>query len=289
VTQFRGEVAHAAESARNIESDHVLRLGDAIPLSGLSRQPPIKNSILATLSLSDFDPVRAFLQPVSLERGSVLNEANKLIEYVNFIETGIVSLMTLASGSVLETAMVGRQGAVGASIALGARSSIHKSIVLVPGRALRIRVEDLQRSMEDRPQIREHLLRYVQSLMIHGSQTALCGVRHELEQRLACWLCLACDTLESETLAITHDHLSFILGLRRPGVTEALLRFEELGLVRKARGLLQVRERRSLEHKACSCYNVITTAYGRTVPSLTTFSSTHAGWRDARLPPESPG
>jgi CRP-like cAMP-binding protein len=232
---------------------------DAIPLSGLPIRPVIRNGILA---LPDFDPIRTFLQSVSLERGSVLNEANKAIEYVNFVETGIVSLMTLARGSMLETAMVGHQGVVGASIALGVRTSMHKSIVLVPGTALRIRVGDLQRSMEKRPQIREHLLRYVQSLMIHGSQTALCGVRHELEQRLASWLCLACDHLDGETLAITHDHLSFILGLRRSGVTGALMRFEDLGLVRRARGVLQVKDRRSLERKACGCYRVITAAYG---------------------------
>jgi CRP-like cAMP-binding protein len=233
-------------------------------LSSLQKHLTIRNSFLATLSLPDFDPVRAFLQPVSLEAGTVLHEPNKRIEYVSFIETGLVSLMTLASGSMLETAMVGRHGAVGASVALGASASMHKAIVSIPGKALRIRVEDLQRSMDERPQIREHLLRYVRSLMVHGSQTALCGVRHELEQRLACWLCLACDALGGEILPITHDRLSFILGLRRAGVTEALARFEDFGWVRKGRGVLQLREREPLERKACGCYRVIASAYGRT-------------------------
>lgn len=224
-------------------------------------RPPIKNRILTTLSLSDLDPLRAFLQPVMLEKGAVLNEANRAIEHINFIESGLVSLMTLAKGRTLETAMVGHQGVVGASIALGGRLSIHKSVVLVPGTALRIHRDELQRTMAERPKIREHLLRYLQSLMIHGSQTALCGVCHQLEQRLACWLCLACDLLDGEALAITHDHLSYILGLRRASVTEALMRFEDLGLVRKARGLLQVRERQSLEQRACGCYGIISNAY----------------------------
>jgi CRP-like cAMP-binding protein len=232
--------------------------------SSFQNSPSIKNSILATLSLPDFDLVRSFLQPVSLEKGAVLNESNKRIEYVNFVETGIVSLMTLASRSMVETAMVGCHGAVGASIVLGVPTSMHKSIVSVPGKALRIRVDDLQRSMDERPQIREHVLRHVQSLMVHSSQTALCGVLHELEQRLACWLCLACNALEGERLPITHDHLSFLIGRRRAGVTEALLRFEKQGLVHKSRGVLQVCERAQLEQKACSCYGVIATAYGWT-------------------------
>jgi CRP-like cAMP-binding protein len=242
----------------DIERQHLNARTSKIVRCGVT----IRNRILTTLSLLDFDPLRAFLQPVSLEEGSVLHEPKKQIEYVHFVETGIVSLMTLAGGSMLETAMVGCHGAVGASVVLGARASMHKSVVSMPGKALRIGVEDLQRSMNERPQIREHLLRYVESLMVHGSQTALCGVRHELEQRLACWICLACDAMEGETLPITHDYLSFILGLRRAGVTEALTRFAELGVVRKERGVLRVRDRGSLERKACSCYGVITAAYG---------------------------
>ncbi len=226
------------------------------------RRPIVKNRILAGLSQSDFDCIRPFLEPVALKERSVLHEANKRIEHVNFIETGIVSLRTLATGSVLETAMVGCYGAVGASIALGAeRTSLHRSIVLVPGHAMRISTGDLQRSMCERPQIREHLLRYVQSLMIHSSQISLCGVRHELEQRLACWLCLACDALDGNVLPITHDHISTILGLRRAGVTETLNRFEEEGLVRKTRGVLQVPDRRLLRQKACGCYAIIANRY----------------------------
>lgn len=247
-----------------------MKPSDAVSIGHLARLPAIKNGILTSLSLPDFDSIRSFLQPISLERGSVLNDANREIEFVDFIETGIVSLLTFARGSMLETGLVGRYGAVDASIALGVGTSIHKSVVLTPAKSLRIRVEDLQRSMEARPQIRERLLRYVQSLMIHGSQTALCGVRHGLEERLACWLCLACDVLERETLAITHDHLSFILGLRRPGVTNALRRFEELGLVRKTRGVLHVQERRALEQKACCCYGAIKAAYGQAMPGMST-------------------
>jgi CRP-like cAMP-binding protein len=243
-------------------------LSDAFMVFSLHIRPTTRNRILAGLSLSDFDYIRPFLEPVALKERSVLHEPNKPIDHVNFIETGIVSLRTLAIGSILETAMVGCYGAVGASIALGEATSLHRSIVLVPGSALRIRTDDLLRSTHERPQIREHLLRYVQSLMTHSSQIALCGVRHELEQRLACWLCLACDAVDGNVLPVTHDHLSTMLGLRRAGVTETLSRFEEEGLVRKTRGVLQVRDRRLLRQKACGCYAVITNEYERTNTSM---------------------
>jgi CRP-like cAMP-binding protein len=224
-----------------------------------SRRP--KNIILGNLSLVDFACLRPFLECIPLKERAVLQELKQRVEYINFVETGIVSLRTLATGSILETAMVGRQGAVGASIVLGTDTSIHQSVVLVSGSALRIQVDDLHRLMHERPQIRATLLQYVQALMIHVSQTALCGVRHELEQRLACWLCLACDALDGDVLPITHDDLSVILGLRRSGVTETLNRFEEEGLVRKMRGVLQIRERGRLEKKACGCYGIVTKGY----------------------------
>jgi CRP-like cAMP-binding protein len=224
-----------------------------------SRRPT--NTILGNLSLVDFACLRPFLECVPLKERAVLQELKQRVEYINFVETGIVSLRTLATESILETAMVGRQGAVGASIVLGTDTSIHQSVVLVSGSALRIRVDDLHRLMHERPQIRAPLLQYVQALMIHVSQTALCGVRHELEQRLACWLCLACDALDGDVLPITHDDLSVILGLRRSGVTETLNRFEEEGLVRKMRGVLQIRERGRLEKKACGCYGIVTKGY----------------------------
>jgi len=196
-----------------------------------------------------------------LNARAVLQEQNERVEHVNFIETGIVSLRALAAGSMLETAMVGCHGAVGVSVALCGEMSMHRAIVLVPGRALRIRTDDLLQSMRERPQIREHFLRYVQSLIIHSSQMALCGVRHELEPRLACWLCLVCDALDGDIVPITHNYISMILGLHRAGITRALARFDQQGLVRKTRGLLQVRDRTLLRRKACGCYGAIASGY----------------------------
>jgi CRP-like cAMP-binding protein len=227
------------------------------------KQAAIKNAILRNFAWSDLACIGPFLRPIALKERAVLQEPKKRVEYITFIETGIVSLRTISTGCILETAMVGPHGAVGASIALGTDTSMHQSIVLVSGSALRIYADDLRRLMAERPQIREHLLQYIEALMIHGSQTALCGVRHELEQRLACWLCVACDALEGDVLPITHDHLSTILGLRRAGLTEALIRFEEQGLIRKSRGVMRVRERALLEQKACNCYGVIASAYDR--------------------------
>jgi CRP-like cAMP-binding protein len=237
----------------------------------LQRRKPLhfRNRVLASLSPADIAYLLPLLEPVMLRERLVLQESCRRIEYVNFIETGIISLMTLASGSIVETAMVGSQGFTPVTIALGGSISEHRSVVVVSGTASRITADDLRRAMSERPEICGHLLKYVHSFIVHGSQTGFCGVRHQLEQRLACWICLACDAIEGNVLPITHDNFAVVLGLRRAGVTEALNRFEEQGLVRKMRGVLQVSNRELLQQKACCCYGTIAEAYRRTEAAVT--------------------
>ncbi|WP_245334856.1 Crp/Fnr family transcriptional regulator [Bradyrhizobium mercantei] len=221
----------------------------------------VKNAILASLSLQNLATMREFVEPIRLKKRMVLQEPKRRVEHVYFIESGLVSLRIVAAGSVLEIAVIGYRGAVGASLLLGGHLWIHQSVVLVPGSAYRIRVEDLRRLVNERTEIREHLLRYVQALSLHCAQTGLCGVRHDREERVASWLCLASDAVDTTVLPVTHDYISSVLGLRRASVTETLLQFEEQRLICKTRGVLQIKERKCLEQKACGCYRLISSAY----------------------------
>lgn len=224
----------------------------------------LKNEILARLSLRDLAAIGKFLEPIVVRERMVLQEPKKEPDYVYFIESGLVSLRIVAAGSIFETALIGRGGAVGASFLVGGHLSTHQSVVLFPGSAHRIRVEDLLQVMNERPEIRDHLSRYVQALSLHCAQSGFCGVWHSREKRLASWLCFASDALDAHVLPVTHDYLSSVLGLRRAGVTETLIRFEEHGLIRKMRGVLQIDERKCLERKACCCYKLISSAYAST-------------------------
>ncbi|MFK4583789.1 Crp/Fnr family transcriptional regulator [Bradyrhizobium ottawaense] len=221
----------------------------------------VRNAILAGLSSTDLATIAEFLQPVALKERAVLQEPRKRGEYVYFLESGAVSLRILSADSILETAIIGYRGVLGASCLLGGCASNYQSIVLFPGNALRIQVDDLLRLMGERSQIRKRILSYEQAVAIHTAQTGLCGVRHTLQERLACWLCLSCDALSARVLPVTHDYLSTVLGLRRAGVTETLIRFEQQGLIRKMRGVLEVIDRARLEQKVCRCYGIIASAY----------------------------
>ncbi|WP_407118020.1 Crp/Fnr family transcriptional regulator [Bradyrhizobium sp. LMG 9283] len=257
----RGEIG-ALEAIFQQHFRHVtlIRLRGGM-LTHLKTQPGLKNKILAGLPSEEFDAIRPLLCPVNLKARSVLQEAKRRIEHVDFIEAGIVSIRTLVSDSILETAMVGVQGAIGLSIALGWDKSPSQSMALVSGTVLRADVDDLRRVMLVHPLIREHMLRHAQAQMIHSAHTALCGMRHGLEPRLACWICLACDTLDRRVLPLTQVDLSTILGFRRPSIAEALVRFEVQGLIRRTRGVIEVQDRGSLGERACDCYHIIRHAY----------------------------
>ncbi|MFK4719266.1 CRP-like cAMP-binding protein [Bradyrhizobium niftali] len=226
----------------------------------------VQNAILTSISLPDLTAMGGFLEPVALKERMVLQEAKRNIEHVYFIESGLTSLRIIAEGSIFETAVIGYRGAVGAAFLMGESLSTHQCVVLLPGRALRIRVADLRRIMSDRPDIQEQLSRYAQALSLHCAQAGLCGVWHDQSRRLASWLCLASDNVGAQVLPVTHDYLSSVLGLRRAGVTETLIRFEEQGLIRKMRGVLEINERERLEQKACCCYKLISGAYASAKP-----------------------
>lgn len=218
----------------------------------------VQNKILSTLPAADFDLLRPHLQTVQLRRRDIIHEANKPSDAVYFIESGVISRVarTAADGPV-EIAMVGRFGFVGVAVVLGTMISANRSIVLIPGTALRIPAKHLADVMTRQVSVRDHLLRYVQMLMSQTAQVSLCNTKHGIETRLARWLLLAFDRLPAGEVPVTHDVLSMVLGVRRAGVTDAIANLEAEGVVAKERGLIRILDRERLRGKSCECYDII--------------------------------
>jgi CRP-like cAMP-binding protein len=223
----------------------------------------IQNLVLATLGKADFELLRPHLVPVELKRNAVLHDTNRPVEAVHFIESGVLSRVarTQQDGPV-EVAMVGRFGFVGVSVVLGTTAALQRTVVHVPGLALRIDAKDLQRIMRESLSIKDHLLRYVQLLIMQKAQVSLCHARHEIDKRVARWMLLARDRLESDQLPVTHDLLASMLGVRRPGVSEALANLETQHVIRRSRGTLHVLDAEKLRRASCECYKVIYDRFG---------------------------
>jgi CRP-like cAMP-binding protein len=218
----------------------------------------VQNLVLATFSGPDFELLRPHLSLVDLKRNAILHDTNRPVEAVHFIESGVISRVarTQQDGAV-EVAMVGRFGFVGVSVVLGTAGALQRTIVQVPGLALRIDAEDLQRIMRESPTIRDHLLRYVQLLIMQKAQVSLCHARHEIDKRVARWMLLARERLQSDQLPVTHDLLASMLGVRRPGVSEALASLEAQDVIRRSRGTLRILDAEKLRRSSCECYKII--------------------------------
>jgi len=242
----------------------------------------VRNCILQCLRPDILARLQPYLRRVPLKRGQILQEPHSPLERVYFIERGMAVLMarTKRDGQ-MGVGIIGRAGLVGVPVVLGIMRSPHHCVMEVEGEALQIGAETFRRAMDGSSTLRQQLMNYVHALLVQQSQTVLCNARHPLMERLTRSLLLAHDQFDDDTIPLTHDLLSMMLGVRRAGITTALDRLERNGAVRKTRGALQIVDRTRLEQTTCECYRIIAAEHQRLInfPPLE-----HAQERDGNHP-----
>ena len=145
----------------------------------------------------------------------------------------------------IEVGIIGPEGRAGLPVVLGIDRSPHGYMVQAAGEALRITAQDLRTALRHSPSLQAGLLRYAHALMVQTAQTAYANAGFTIEARLARWILMTDDRLEREHLPVTHDFLSMMLGVRRPGVTIAVQNLESNRLIRAKRGHITVLDRTS--------------------------------------------
>jgi CRP-like cAMP-binding protein len=187
----------------------------------------------------------------------VIYQAGTTIEHVYFIEQGLASvLVTMSDGNTIEVRMVGREGLTGLSYILGAEKVLYETIVQVPGSALRMSAALFRAEFDRREELRRIVLRFVNAALAITSQTAACNRMHSIEQRCARWLLMASDRIGSNTLPMTHEFLSKMLGVRRAGVSAAASALQRSGIIRYQRGRVTIVDPAALQASACECYHL---------------------------------
>jgi CRP-like cAMP-binding protein len=225
---------------------------------------PIHNKLIAGLAAKDVARIRPHLEHIALPQHERLLRPDARTEYVYFVESGMVSLiLTFEDGGIIEVGLVGSEGIVGILAGLGASRIAGEAIVQMPGSALRMRTDVLRKEMGTSPAIRQMLLRYVQALFAQITQSAACNARHMLPQRLARWLLMANDCAEADEVALTHEFLSMMIAVRRPGVTSALGTLKDAGIITAGHGRIVILNRKRLEAAACECYRSVKEEYER--------------------------
>jgi CRP-like cAMP-binding protein len=199
---------------------------------------------------------------------SWLHERATPIADVFFIENGITSLSsdTLDEGQV-EVGLTGWEGFVGATVVLNPNAvAVHRAFLQVSGSAYRMSAAALRAAIERSDSLRDRCLRYVELLMVQTSQAAACNARHNLPERLARWLLMTRDRVDTDHLPVTQEFLSIMLGVRRAGVSLAASTLQTGGLIRQSLGRITILDNSGLEAASCDCYRIIQQSGDRILP-----------------------
>jgi len=213
------------------------------------------NRLLAALPAKEYQRLLPGLEPVKLTYGEVLYEPGEQMRHVYFPSDCVVSLLTVVEGHrALEVGLIGREGMLGARLALGITASSVRALVHGAGRAVRMKSVRFLREFRRSPALQRALFRFTDALMLQITQTAACNRFHMVEARLARWLLMTRERLPSSEFYLTQEFLADMLGVRRAGVTAAASALKRRKLIRYQRGAITIVDQRGLELAACSCY-----------------------------------
>lgn len=216
------------------------------------------NEILAALPETDYQRLAPYLTEASLSLGTVLYEASERIETVYFPYDALISLVsTLENGSTTEIGLIGRTGMVGFTVTLDNNFSINRAVVQVPGSVIKISANIFKNEFNRGEELQRVIFRYMTNIIGELSQLVVCNNHHTVEERLARWLLMVQDLIQSDNLPLTHEFLSTMLGVRRASVTVAAGTLQRAGMIRYARGNVIILDREALEATACECYGII--------------------------------
>jgi CRP-like cAMP-binding protein len=225
-----------------------------------ARQPERgrSNRFLATLPPHDLSLLAPHLRTITLERGVMLHDVGEEIEHVYFPHSGMVPMVAvMQSGATVETATIGRAGVIGASAGLGARSTIARALVQLPGTAAWISASQFHAAAAQSQALHDLIVRYNDVLLAQVQQSVACNALHGLEARLCRWLLQVHDCIDSNVILLTQEFLGQMLGVRRTTVTIAARLLQSAGLIRYRRGHIHILDRAALEDISCECYAVV--------------------------------
>jgi len=237
-----------------------------LPIRSVTRDPTVRtrNAILAQLPEDEYAALATFLTPVALPLGMQLSEPNRPVDYVYFLNSGLISTDALTEkGESVEVGVIGREGFSGLPAMLGQPQMSHSVLIQGIGEGMRIRssiVRDeflkggtLQRMV--------HAFAYLQ--LVQVTQSVLCNRMHEVDARLARWLLTSADRMESESLNLTQEFLAQMLGVQRSTVTVAAGEMQRAGMIGYSRGKINILDRAALTGVACECYAIVSASYKR--------------------------
>lgn len=223
-----------------------------------TKKPSIHNRLIAALPAKEYQHLLPDLEECSLEFNTDVYKLGETIRHVYFPNSGIISLLAAIDvNSTLEVGLVGSEGMAGLPLFMGVKSSPVRAIVQGNGTALRMKAADFVKECKNGGSLNGLMLRFAHTMLVQISQSAVCYRFHVIEQRLARWLLMTGDRMESNEYQITQEFLSHMLGVRREAVNKAAGVLQKKDLISFSRRNIVIIDRSGLESTACKCYSII--------------------------------
>jgi CRP-like cAMP-binding protein len=217
------------------------------------------NDLLSALRPQDRELLTPRLTKVRLNTGRVLYDPGEQVDYCFFPCGGAIAsfFILLENGTVVETLMVGREGALGAIVSSGSTPAYARLSVMHGGYFYRLPVADLDRAKDSSGAIGSLFSRYADCLMAQVFQSIACNAIHTIEQRAAKWLIAATERIGRNDISMTQEQLASMMGIGRSYASRVVQRFKSDGLVRTRRGGIEVTDPETLGQRACNCNELV--------------------------------
>src|SRR6202158_3118862 len=229
-----------------------------------ARQVSVPTRLLAALPRKYYRKLPPVLEPVKWAFGETLYESPSQIQQVYFPNDCFVSMLTtVGADRAAEVGLIGSEGMIGVPMALGVAVSPFRAVVQGEGTAMRMRTVDFRRNFSTSAALKREVFLFTHLLMIQIAQTAACNRFHVMTQRMARWLLMTHDRVNSNEFRITQEFLALMLGVRRVGVSVAMCALRDRKLIAYRRGTITILDQGGLIAAACGCYKTVKDAYSR--------------------------
>jgi CRP-like cAMP-binding protein len=227
-------------------------------MRGSSPKVSVANRLLQALSHDEYRRLANNAELVQLARGKVLFEAGDHSKYVYFPLSGVVSLLSSTdAGEMVEVGMVGNEGTTFVPIITHAQEMPYRALVQIQGDAIRCEVKAARDEFIRGGTLHTLLICHTHSLFAQITQSAVCNRFHMAEPRFCRWLLSMHDRIGSNTLPLTHEIISKMLGVERAHVSRTAQAIQSAGLISYQRGAITILDRRGLEAASCACYRFV--------------------------------
>lgn len=229
-------------------------------------QGRIRNRLLQAANADVRNTIAEHAELVTLHRGDILASPNEAVSQVYFPISGICSIVAMADpANRIEAGVVGREGMVGLAAVLDTGAASHQGVVQMDSEGYRVSADVITSLTRSNSRFLGLMLRYIHVTLTQIEQTALANGRFSIEKRLARWILMCHDRVDGDELNFTHELLSVMLGVRRPGVTVATHVLEGSKMIKATRGRITVLSRDKLEEAAGGSYGIPETEYERLI------------------------